>query len=158
MTVTSERSSLSIHRRRLVLVTAAAFVVDLATKALASTLLADRSVHIAGPFQLRLVHNPGVAFGLGEAAPAWLILVLTGSVAAVVAIAAWRGHFGGSALAAGFVLGGAVANLVDRLEAGTVVDMFDVGWWPTFNVADIGITIGVGLLALTTRAGQGVES
>lgn len=157
MTATSGRSGLRTHRRRLVVVSAAAFAVDLATKALASAHLADRSVHIAGPLQLRLVHNPGIAFGLGDAAPAWLILVVTGAVASVLAVAAWRGHFA-SAVAAGLVLGGAVANLVDRLEAGTVVDMFDVGWWPTFNVADIAITIGVGLLALTTRSGGDVES
>ena len=157
MTATSERSGLRLHRRRLVVVSAAAFSVDLATKALASAHLADRSVQFVGPLRLRLVHNPGIAFGLGNAAPAWLILILTGSVASVLAVAAWRGHFR-SAVAAGLVLGGAVANLVDRLEAGTVVDMFDVGWWPTFNVADIGITFGVGLLVLTTRPADDAES
>ena len=157
MTATSQRSGLRPHRQRLVAVSAAAFAVDLATKALASALLADRSVEVAGPLQLRLVHNPGIAFGLGNAAPAWLILSVTGAVASVLAVAAWRGHFG-SAVAAGLVLGGAVANLVDRLEAGTVVDMFDVGWWPTFNVADIGITLGVGLLLLTTRSGHDTVS
>ena len=157
MTTTSQRAGLRLHRQRLVFVSAATFAVDLATKALASVVLSDRTIQLAGPLQLRLVHNPGIAFGLGDAAPAWLILVLTGAVAMVLAIAAWRGQFG-SALAAGLVLGGAIANVVDRLEAGTVVDMFDVGWWPTFNVADIGITVGVGLLALTTRSGRDVAS
>ena len=128
-----------------------AFALDLATKVLASATLDDRSVHLIGPLQLRLVHNPGIAFGLGSRAPTALILALTGAVALVIGVSAWRGHFG-SAVAAGLILGGAAANLVDLMEAGTVVDMFDLGWWPTFNVADIGITLGVGLLLLTTRS------
>lgn len=62
-------------------------------------------------------------------------------------VVAWRGTFGTS-VAAGLVLGGAVANLVDRATDGTVVDLFDLGWWPTLNLADAFITIGVGLLVL----------
>ena len=153
MTVASSLPALRLHRQRLLLAATGAFALDLATKVLASATLDDRSVHVVGPLQLRLVHNPGIAFSLGDRAPAALILVLTGAVALVLGFSAWRGQFG-SAVAAGLVLGGAAANLVDRMEAGTVVDMFDVGWWPTFNVADIGITLGVGLLLLTAWAGH----
>ena len=150
MTTTDDRAGLRAHRQRLLAVAIATFAVDLATKAWASAALAGGPVHLVGPLRLRLGHNPGIAFGLGDAAPAWLILTLTGAVVIALATAAWRGHFH-SALATGLILGGAVANLVDRLQAGTVIDMFDLSWWPTFNVADIGITIGAGLLVLTAR-------
>ena len=40
------------------------------------------------------------------------------------------------------VLAGAIANLVDRLDDGVVTDYLHSGWWPTFNLADVFITIG----------------
>jgi len=51
------------------------------------------------------------------------------------------------------LLGGAIGNFVDRVHTGLVVDFLDWHYrdrfrWPTFNVADIGITVGVGLLLL----------
>ena len=51
------------------------------------------------------------------------------------------------------VLGGAIGNLVDRMRLGYVVDFIDAHWrdkyhWPTFNVADIAITVGIGLMLL----------
>lgn len=153
MTRTTEERILRLHRWRLVWVTGVVVAVDLATKALASATLAGRSIHVIGPLHLRLGHNPGVAFGLGDAAPTWMILAISSTVAVLLAAAAWRHHID-SAVAAGLILGGAVANLIDRLEAGTVVDMFDLRWWPTFNVADIGITLGVGLLLLSGGRGR----
>lgn len=83
-----------------------------------------------------------------------MMVALTIGVAAVLATAAWRGRFA-STVGPGLVLGGAVANIADRLEAGTVVDMLHLGWWPTFNVADVWITVGaVFLLWGEARAGQ----
>ncbi|HAS09045.1 MAG TPA: lipoprotein signal peptidase, partial [Acidimicrobiaceae bacterium] len=49
---------------------------------------------------------------------------------------------------AGLLLGGAVANLVDRLIGGTVVDFLDLGWWPSFNLADVALVVGCGLLVV----------
>ena len=51
-------------------------------------------------------------------------------------------------LAIGLQLGGAVGNLIDRLRHGAVVDFIDVGPWPTFNVADSSIVVGILLLAV----------
>ena len=60
-----------------------------------------------------------------------------------------------AAVAAGLVVGGALGNLLDRVSApapgllgGAVVDFIDVQWWPIFNVADIAICVGAGLLAI----------
>jgi signal peptidase II len=56
-------------------------------------------------------------------------------------------------VALSLVMGGAFGNLVDRLVRGYVIDFIDWHWndkahWPTFNVADVGISVGVGLIAL----------
>ncbi|MEI6180492.1 MAG: signal peptidase II [Chloroflexales bacterium] len=48
----------------------------------------------------------------------------------------------------GLVMGGALGNLLDRVRLGYVVDFFQVGWFPIFNLADSAITVGAGLLML----------
>jgi len=120
---------------------------DWATKALAAVTLDDRVVEVGSVLTLRLGHNPGVAFGLGNRLPGAVLIILTAVVTAVVAVSAARGAFG-PPVAAGLVLGGAVGNLGDRVVGGTVVDFLDLGWWPSFNVADIAITGGVAWVLL----------
>lgn len=137
----------SSRRRRFVLVASAAAALDLATKTAASAFLPGRLVDLPGPMDLQLSHNPGVAFGLGTTVPAWLLVALTATVTVCLAVAGWRGAFT-STTGAGLVLGGATANLANRLQAGSVVDMLHLGWWPTFNLADASITVGVALLLL----------
>lgn len=139
-----------MRRRRSQLIAAATalFVIDLVTKVTASMALAEEPIDLPGPLDLRLAHNRGVAFGLGSRAPTWLVFVATTTIAVGIAVAAWRGRFP-SPIAAGLLVGGALANVADRLEAGTVVDMFYLGWWPTFNVADVGVTVGGALLVLS---------
>jgi len=51
-------------------------------------------------------------------------------------------------IAFGAILGGAVGNIVDRIQRHFVVDFIDLRWWPVFNVSDSCITIGVLLLVL----------
>lgn len=53
----------------------------------------------------------------------------------------------------GLVAGGALGNLLDRIRLGYVVDFIDFRVWPVFNVADIGITVGAGLLILALATG-----
>jgi signal peptidase II len=52
-------------------------------------------------------------------------------------------------LAVGLLAGGAIGNLIDRVRAGAVTDYIDVLSWPPFNLADVAITLGVLVLALT---------
>lgn len=122
--------------------------VDLISKLLATAYLDLEGIDLPGPLDLRLAYNSGVAFSLGRDAPTWMILTLTSGVAAAIGIASWRGMFA-SSLAAGVVVGGAVANLIDRAQAGTVVDMLYTGWWPTFNLADVAVVGGAVVLAVT---------
>ena len=122
-------------------------ILDWFTKAVASVTLDERTVEIGSVLKLRLGHNPGVAFGVGDRVPTAVVVGLTAVVTVVVAVAAVRGALGPWPGAA-FILGGAVANLGARLVGGTVVDFLDLGWWPSFNVADIAITSGVALVLL----------
>lgn len=134
-------------RKAFVGIAVVATSVDLLSKVAASRWLQDRTIDLPGPLDLRLVHNPGVAFGLGTAAPPWVMVTLTALVATMIAVAGWRGKFA-STTGVGLVVGGAVANVIDRSEAGSVVDMLYLGWWPTFNLADVWITTGAALLML----------
>jgi signal peptidase II len=108
-------------------------------------------------FDLTLVMNPGVAFGLfAGVPPEWRWLVSVFSLAALVLLCSLAVRVvpqGGpvGTIALGLVFGGAVGNLIDRWRFGAVVDFFHVFWrdwhWPNFNVADSAITVGVILLA-----------
>lgn len=107
-------------------------------------------------FDWRLSFNPGSAFSLfGDMSGARVFLSLIGIVA--VAGIFWMMHKARNdqtrlAWALGLLVGGAVGNLVDRIYSGEVTDF--VVWkyydkeWPTFNVADVALVIGVGLLFL----------
>lgn len=140
-------------RRRLALATVVVLVLDLATKWWATTALADGPVDL-GWITLRLSENPGIAFSLGASAPAWLITGLTVAATTLIAVMALRGSLR-PALAAGLLLGGGLGNLLDRLAGGTVTDFLDLGWFPSFNVADVALNVGVALLLVAGfRAGD----
>lgn len=125
-----------------------AVALDTASKTAAVAWLADGPVELGPLLTLRLVHNSGVAFGIGAAAPAAVVLALTAAVAALIGVMAWRGGLGGP-LPAGLIVGGALANVADRATGGSVVDFLDVGRWPTFNLADVFLVTGIAMLVLT---------
>lgn len=111
-----------------------------------------------GILRLRLIHNPGVAFSLGASLPTWSVLAVTGLITVGLAVYAWRsvpvlGVPGQAGLAA--VLAGAMSNVVDRASDGVVTDYLHTGWFPTFNLADILVTIGTVLLVLTVLRPDG---
>ncbi len=124
--------------------------IDLVVKQWAARALADGGTD-AGVLDLRLVYNSGTAFGLGAGAPSWLVVAVTACITVGVAVVAWRAAPQGPAAQVGFaaVLGGALANVADRAADGAVTDYLHTGWWPTFNLADVAICVGAGLLALT---------
>ncbi len=107
-----------------------------------------RYVPIAGAtFGIRLVQNTGMAFSLFQSAGPVLIGV---TLVAVGAILYYSRRAAGvhpwMLLALSLQLGGALGNLVDRVRFGHVIDFLYLSFWPTFNVADIAITLGAGLL------------
>ncbi len=140
---------------------AATLLIDQITKMLVHAHLELRViVPLLGDFaRLRHVQNAGTAFGLFQGGRVALMAISILSAGIVVyLVVKGRYRFRGSNLAFGLVLGGALGNLVDRLWRREVIDFIDVGIglhrWPTFNVADIGITLGVIYLAIAFLAGE----
>lgn len=109
-------------------------VVDQLTKlAVQQDMVLHESIPvIPGFFHITYILNRGAAFGILENQQ-WLFLV----IALVLFLL-----YGGS----GLLLGGALGNALDRTFRGAVTDFFDFRIWPVFNVADIGIVVGVVLL------------
>jgi signal peptidase II len=124
---------------------------------------------IPGLFNLTHIQNPGAAFGLLAGVAAWVRLPLLIGLS-VVALGflfylyrqlASHGRMPRMALA--LILGGALGNLYERVLWGAVVDYLDVFLgpyhWPAFNLADAAITVGIGLLALSTfRPPSGLDA
>ncbi len=98
---------------------------------------------------LRYTRNSGAAFGVFGNGGVFLA-ILAATVVGALLLLAGRGAFASSwqQLAAGLIIGGASGNLVDRLRLGYVTDFIDVGRWPTFNVADTAITVGIALVVI----------
>ncbi len=142
--------------KRFLAVGAAILVLDQVTKALVVRFLASgNSWRLIGDVvRLRQVHNTGSAFGLFQASWLLFVAVSVASIGAIFYLVFSRRHAqAGGAVALGLVLGGALGNLADRLWLHRVIDFIDIGIgrhrWPTFNVADIGLTLGVLFLALS---------
>jgi len=106
---------------------------------------------IADVFHLTSHRNMGAAFGILQN-QRWLFIIIT--IAVVVGIVFSLIRIGKkqprTSLALSLVLGGAIGNFIDRATTGQVVDFLDFTLinFPIFNVADMAITIGVGLLLL----------
>lgn len=107
-------------------------------------------------FQLTLVMNKGVAFGMGSGLEdalrpfvLWGAMILAITVLLYLLVQDYRGSLVGQIGVAG-ILAGAIGNAIDRYRYGAVVDFLDFYWgnyhWPAFNVADSAICVGVVLL------------
>lgn len=116
-------------------------------------------------FNLVLAHNSGAAFSFLADAGGWQRWLFSGLAAAVVVtilVLLWK-HNGKKlfSLALTLVMAGALGNLIDRAVYGFVIDFLDfyVGnWhWPAFNVADIAICLGAGLMVLDELLGVSRE-
>ncbi len=133
-------------------------VVDQLTKAWVLEGLGLRfegqSVPVLAPiFNLTLVHNEGVSFGLfGDGSARWMLSVFSVVVAGILGWWALRAERRLLITAIGLIMGGAIGNVIDRIRFGWVVDFLDfsgTGVFPwVFNVADSAITVGVVLLIL----------
>ncbi len=125
--------------------------LDVVTKLLAEAMLLRTPISVIGEwFRLRLVYNPGAAFGFHVGPHSRWIFLVVALVAVVVLYRMSRDSPPGDwfrQLALGLVAGGAAGNLIDRVRSPRgVVDFLDVGIgphrWPTFNVADIAVSCG----------------
>jgi signal peptidase II len=130
------------------LVVVCAFGADQLTKWLVTSRLAlGSSVSIAGSLKISHVQNSGIAFGLFSQATS-LVIVLTSAV--VLWIVFFFAHSGARhpllPVALGLIVGGSISNLFDRVMHGYVTDFVDLGFWPSFNLADSFIVLGVAVL------------
>jgi signal peptidase II len=108
--------------------------------------------------ELRYAENCGAAFGMLDRGPSWLRLAIFGPAATAAVLGLlWLFYtgYGGKLFAASvpLIASGALGNLVDRARLGYVVDFIRAHWregpaWPTFNIADSTITVGVALLLI----------
>jgi signal peptidase II len=136
----------SLTRPRVLAFAIAAVVLaaDLVTTALAVDHLHDVR-HVWGPFGLALTFNSGFAFSLFSGrAVAVTVLLCIGVVVLAVVVARFQTI--PLAIGGGLVLGGALGNVVERIfggHSGQVPDFVTLTHWPTFNVADACVTVGV---------------
>jgi signal peptidase II len=106
---------------------------------------------------LRLGFNTGVTFGMfreSAAEAVWLLVAIKLAIVGVLGWWLWRTRLRAEAIGLGLLIGGALGNVLDRVRQGAVTDFVDAhygGWhWPTFNLADVAIVCGVGLLLLAS--------
>jgi signal peptidase II len=157
--VSSAERSLSagpFHWLALVAIAFAALLADQLTKQLVvSTMERGESFDVIGPLSIHHVHNSGIAFGIFST---W-----AGPVTLLTAIAIlWMvGYFARSGarhpvlpIALGFLIGGSIGNLVDRIRLGHVTDFLDLTYWPAFNLADTFIVVGVAILMASLVAAE----
>ena len=108
-----------------------------------------RVVHVWGPFGLALRFNSGLAFSLFSGRATLVTVLLAVGVVALTDLVA-RARTVAQAVGGGLVLGGGVGNLSERVVSGhhgLVAAFITLSHWPTFNVADACITLGVVVLA-----------
>lgn len=129
----------------------AILIADQVTKYLIRTMRApgESSVLIPGFLDLTHVRNAGAAFGLFPGRQP--IFVATSAVVMVVIAAYWRRARPTEwpiVVAMGAISAGAIGNLVDRITLGLVTDFLAFSFvdFPVFNIADMGIVLGVGIL------------
>jgi signal peptidase II len=165
----------------LIVVTVGSLVADLATKGWAKGRLSgpDLKTHgarkvevLKGHLDFIFAQNPGGAWsflrGLPDSLRRPFFLVVSAAAIVFIITIYQRIYSDQKAMKWGLplALGGAMGNLVDRIRYGWVVDFIDVSmrWggrdhhWPTFNVADIAIVIGVGLMAIDMMRSRGLHS
>lgn len=141
-------------RAVLICLIVATVVADQLTKAAALSALSQGiAVPVFPGFNLTLGFNEGASFGMMGGVMAGkplLMAALTGALTLAFAVMAFRAQHPLERIGYGLVVGGALGNIIDRLRQGAVTDFLDFYWrdwhWPTFNVADIAITLGAVLI------------
>lgn len=125
-------------------------IADQAAKALIeANLVPGEQVDVLGPLEFTLAHNRGVAFGLASGGGVLLVALTVAALVVVGVLFARDPARPGMWVAIGLLAGGALGNLVDRVRAGEVTDYIDLLSWPPFNLADVAVTLGVVVLALS---------
>lgn len=133
----------------LILLAISVVIVDQFSKYLTvRTLVEGQSIPIIkGFFHITFIYNKGAAFGILEEKQ-WIFILV--ALALLLTIYYLRKHIATEDRRTQFgialLVGGAVGNLIDRIRINKVIDYFDFLIWPVFNIADIAICLGVGIV------------
>lgn len=110
------------------------------------------SIELLPFFNLTMVWNEGISFGLFHGMGIWILVGLSLIITVVFSLWMLKSESWFQTVALALVIGGAIGNVMDRLRFGAVADFFDfyIGNWhyPAFNVADCGIVVGIALLVI----------
>ena len=101
-------------------------------------------------FHITYIQNRGAAFSILQGKQFFLILVTALALAGILLFIVLKHKQSSPLLLIGLslLLSGGVGNLIDRIALGYVVDFFDFRIWPVFNVADISVCCGCGMIII----------
>jgi signal peptidase II len=134
---------------RIVLLAVVVSLLDYWSKARIQSLMqeGDSIPLVSGVFHITYVLNPGAAFGILENQR---VLFLAVTAVRLLAFLYFLPRLEEQERSVQFgislFVGGAVGNLIDRVQLGEVVDFLDFRVWPVFNLADIAITVGAAFI------------
>jgi signal peptidase II len=130
-------------------------IADALTKYWARHALAHHAHHVIGPLWLRLTYNSGISFSINSSGPL-VTTIATLLIAIVVVGVGLNANAGAPAVGFGLLIGGGVANVIDRLAANPheVTDFIAVSSFPVFNLADAAITVGFVVLIVAALRGD----
>ena len=129
-------------------------IVDQTSKAiiLANSAALSAGIPVFPGFNLVIVRNEGVTFGLLGGVPWWSLVALAIAICCWLAVLLFRTPSRIEAAALGAIIGGALGNVADRLQYRAVTDFLDFyigsAHWPTFNMADVFVVCGLAALLL----------
>ena len=104
------------------------------------------------------VHNYGAAFGILQGASTFLVIAPLIAIAAItVFLLTLPSQSKWYSVGLAMILGGAIGNLIDRIRLGYVTDFIDPTRYPSFNIADSAIVLGVALIAILSFFGPSEE-
>lgn len=138
-------------------VTAVVIIIDQLTKwVMSSWLSLYETVNIMPFFNLTMAHNTGAAFSFLAQAGGWQRWFFVGLATVIsLVLIVWLRKVTDKtveALSISLILGGAIGNVIDRINLGYVIDFLDVYYgsyhWPAFNIADSAIVVGACLLII----------
>lgn len=105
---------------------------------------------IDGILKITLARNPGGAFGILQSKGSLVMIVTAAISIGLLGILLFMDLRNGYIkLGLAIIAGGALGNLIDRIRLGYVVDFLDLGVWPVFNLADVAIVAGTGVIILS---------
>lgn len=112
------------------------------------------SIEILPFFNLTMVWNQGISFGLFQNGNPWPLIIMAATIAIIFTVWLFRAKKWVEVISLAMVIGGALGNVIDRLHFGAVADFLDFhikGWhYPAFNMADSCITVGIVILVVNS--------